>query len=390
MTPFAKSNYSFNSSEPANESHHLVYRITLIEESPLQPAESLCRNSLELSNSPVQSLVIRPYNCISDSALKENYLDHMLGLQRQLMNCKDVANDYRIRIQELLLQKKQLQDELQEKSNYVSHLERLLEDARQRDLMTSTFMKEVAFRLERPEVPRNISCDHLEQQQIAAQVIRSALSFEQELIEDLRRLRRENSKLKEDVEELYAQIREINETPSPSLNQEIGDMMNTQEIDADESSISKSSSIVPNKYGWLFNMFLRMRNKSSPHLESTPCKAHSDLKFRLEDVEQGIVAEEVVEEQISDDKLIKEWTLLPGEEEPRPPVIMSSTVCQNGTIIQKSSFKIYHFFAFLTHLHWTMTETDVRDLELSLVERAEEPETCGTQHQVATTPCISE
>ena len=76
---------------------------------------------------------------MSQIELKDEYLDYVVSLQRQLMNVKDMAHEYKNRVEGLIHEKARYQEEVEEKNKYISRLEKLLNQTEERNVLTSNF-----------------------------------------------------------------------------------------------------------------------------------------------------------------------------------------------------------------------------------------------------------
>lgn len=315
---------------------------------------------------------------MSQIELKDEYLDYVVSLQRQLMSVKDMAHEYKNRVEGLIHEKARYQEEVEEKNKYISRLEKLLNQTEERNVLTNNFMKEVTAKLEEPI--KMLTSTVKEELSMSSSNLRTQSSYEDEMREEVRRLRRDLIQLKEENEELYAQLREIHETspihgqtsfhgqqivmygsnfltpgwtslpgsrsgsrsscsyasddkcPAESTPKErrsvsdAGHQVVTSTPVSDPSGHSSisgpSSGHCPSSTNWC-SSFLprRVRRRSDPSLTacSTPNlrarEVYDDTSIKTESRFRSVGVSCIIEESLKDEDLDRIWTLLPSGED---------------------------------------------------------------------------
>ena len=276
------------------------------------------------------------------------YLDYVVSLQKQLINVKDMAHEYKERVQGLIHEKSKYQEEVEQKDNYIRKLEKLLEETTQRNIMETNFMAEVTAKIEEPikmltsTVREELSMSTMNLK--SASLIQTQSSYEDEMREEVRRLRRDLIELKEENEELYAQLREIHET-TPSTIYGHGWSSLPESRSASRSSCSCGSdnhssspkessptcddavrqvastpinrtsfSSTSSSGNWCGSFLPRRRMASTPNLRGSSDEEESALatpQSRFKSI--GVSC--ILEESLKDEDLDRIWTLLPSGED---------------------------------------------------------------------------
>lgn len=287
------------------------------------------------------------------------YLDYVVSLQRQLISVKDVAHEYKARVEGLINEKTRYQEEVECKNNYISKLEKLLEESSKRNLIANDLMEQVTSKIEEPiklltsTVKEELYASTMNLKSMSLNPVQD---YEDEMREEVRRLKRELAALKEENGEMYAQLREIHESstiPMSSIsftghgyNSLPGSRSGSRSCSCSSDSsgqptqsspivatidaghhIAAVSTPVLNSHAycsfhghWRGSLRRRTNEPLTGMMASTPnlkCCNHDDESIKVSSSPQrkSIGVNCILEESLNDDDLDRIWTLLPSGED---------------------------------------------------------------------------